>query len=230
MSKDQSIDLAKTVDNIERAVNQSGLNTADIRAIRRIFSKAISKAPAKDVVRISLSLLERGGFPNRWVAYELVCHHRAALGSLNARTLEQFGQGVASWAAVDTFACYLSGPIWRENQVPGSLIHKWARSKDRWWRRVAAVSTVPLNNKARGGRGDTERTLEVCSMLIDDRDDMVVKAVSWALRELAKRDARSVAKFLSENEDRIAARVSREVRNKLTTGLKNPKQKFAAAK
>jgi 3-methyladenine DNA glycosylase AlkD len=31
-------------------------------------------------------------------------------------------------------------------------------------------------------------TLEVCRALIDDRDDMVVKALSWALRELANRN------------------------------------------
>ena len=54
-----------------------------------------------------------------------------------------------------------------------------------------------------------------------DRDDMVVKAVSWALRELAKRDPRAVRDFLARQP--VAARVAREVRNKLTTGLKNPR-------
>ena len=60
-------------------------------------------------------------------------------------------------------------------------------------------------------------------MLLSDRDDMVVKALSWALRELAKRDAGAVRKFLAENDGALAARVLREVRNKLTTGLKNPR-------
>ena len=34
-----------------------------------------------------------------------------------------------------------------------------------------------------------------------------------------------VNRFLAEYEDRLAARVKREVRNKLTTGLKNPRRK-----
>jgi len=85
------------------------------------------------------------------------------------------------------------------------------------------VSTVPLNNKARGGRGDAERTLLICRMLVNDRDDMVVKALSWALRELSKRDLDSAKKFLEENERALAPRVIREVRNKLHTGLKNPR-------
>jgi 3-methyladenine DNA glycosylase AlkD len=62
-------------------------------------------------------------------------------------------------------------------------------------------------------------------LLLADRDDMVVKAMSWALRELAKRDPDSVRDFLSKHENELAKRVLREVRNKLKTGLKNPQRK-----
>lgn len=51
---------------------------------------------------------------------------------------------------------------------------------------------------------------------------MVVKALSWALRVLVAHDPDAVRKFLEENEEVLAARVKREVLNKLTTGLKNP--------
>jgi 3-methyladenine DNA glycosylase AlkD len=83
---------------------------------------------------------------------------------------------------------------------------------------------VPLNNKARGGSGDVQRTLMVCRLAVTDRDDMVVKALSWALRELSKRDSKSVKQFLSEHKKTLAARVVREVNNKLNTGLKNPRR------
>jgi 3-methyladenine DNA glycosylase AlkD len=53
---------------------------------------------------------------------------------------------------------------------------------------------------------------------------MVVKGMSWALRELAKRDPAAVEGFLREQAGALAARVVREVRNKLTTGRKNPKR------
>ncbi len=102
--------------------------------------------------------------------------------------------------------------------------HHHAHSPDRWWRRAALVSTVPLNLKARGGHGDTARTLLICRLLIADRDDMVVKAMSWALRELSRHDPQVVRVFLAEYEGRFAARVVREVQHKLTTGLKNPRR------
>ena len=56
---------------------------------------------------------------------------------------------------------------------------------------------------------------------MDDRDDMVVKALSWALRELAKKHPKEALAFVEVHRDRLSARVSREVRNKIATGLKN---------
>jgi 3-methyladenine DNA glycosylase AlkD len=197
--------------------------TDDVRAVRREFSKRLAKSPAAFVIEIALRLLREPAI-HRFVAFELVQHHRAAASSLRQKELELFGRGMSEWSEVDCFACYLSGPAWREGQVSDKLIHRWARSKDRWWRRAALVSTVPLNNKARGGCGDSRRTLEVCRMLLADRDDMVVKAMSWALRELSKRHPGAVRQFLIDHRDQIALRVTREVRSKLATGLKNPKR------
>ena len=112
--------------------------------------------------------------------------------------------------------------------VPNTLIHGWARSANRWWRRAALVSTVPLNNKSQGGEGDTYRTLQVCRLLERDRDPMVTKAMSWALRELSKRDPRAVREYLAARRDVLPAIVLREVTNKLRTGVKNPRAKSAS--
>ena len=198
--------------------------TAELRALRRRFSLQLSKASATLVFAVAERLLSRQLFSCRFIAYELVQHQQQASASLSARKLTELGKDLDSWAAVDTFACYLSGPAWREEQVSDKLIHRWARSKNRWWRRAALVSTVPLNNKARGGSGDAPRTLGVCELLLNDRDDMVVKALSWSLRELAKRDPVTVAGFISKHERELAPRVIREVHNKLYTGLKNPRK------
>ena len=59
-------------------------------------------------------------------------------------------------------------------------------------------------------------------ILVNDHDDMIVKALSWALRALVIHDAQAVSHFLDTHEDELAARIKREVRNKLETGLKNP--------
>ena len=208
---------------IARFAALSRPDTETIRNIRREFSKRLAKTAPTLVIALALKLTQSQVVP-RFFAYELVQHHREANQGLNAKSLEDLGQGIDNWVAVDTFACYLTGPAWRERQVSDALIRRWARSRDRWWRRAAVVSTVALNNKTRGGSGDTDRTLMICAMLIADRDDMVVKALSWALRELSKRDPESVRTFLQEHEGLLAPRVVREVSSKLQTGLKNPRK------
>jgi hypothetical protein len=211
---------------VDRLARLTSRRTNDIRSVRRDFSKRISDLSGTEVIALALHLLKNEQVP-RFFAYELVHHHKHALASLNSRNTISLGQGIDSWDAVDTFACYLTGPAWRENQIPDTLIEKWTRSKDRWWRRAAVVSTVPLNNIARGGKGEPARTLKICHLVISDRDDMVVKALSWALRELAKRDRAAVQAFIDANEARLPPRVLREVGNKLLTGLKNPKSRRA---
>jgi 3-methyladenine DNA glycosylase AlkD len=162
-------------------------------------------------------------YDHRWVAYELIRYHPAAFESLDEAALEDLGQGINNWWTVDAFARTLAGPAWLKGQVTDAVIHRWADSEDVWWRRAALVSTVALNVRSRGGYGDVPRTLAVCRLLVDDHEDMVVKALSWALRELVVHDPDAVQAFLDEYEHGLAARVKREVRNKLTTGLKNPK-------
>ena len=198
-------------------------NTPNVRAIRCNYSRKLKQADPEFVLNLARELFKTHG--HRWVAYELVQSHKAVFQSIGAAELEELGQGINSWSSVDSFARTLAGPAWLKGQVSDELIYKWAHSKDRWWRRAALVSTVALNRRSQGGRGDIPRTLEVCRLLVDDHDDTVVKAMSWALRELVAHNPEAVREFLSEYEDVLAARVKREVKNKLTTGLKNPRRK-----
>lgn len=47
------------------------------------------------------------------------------------------------------------------------------------------------------------------------------KALSWALRELSKRDKKPVEDFIKKYENRLSKRVLREVKHKLEKGTKN---------
>jgi 3-methyladenine DNA glycosylase AlkD len=194
---------------------------AEQRRLRRRWSRRLRDVEADVVLDLAHRVLSNADNARCGVIYELLNHHAAALGSIAAAELAWLGRGIASWGAVDSFACYVAGPVWRERQVPTRLIERWARSPDRWWRRAALASTVALNVAARGGSGDAPRTLRICSILIDDRDDMVVKALSWALRSLAGRAPDAVREFTV----RLAPRVRREVVNKLSTGLKQPRRR-----
>ncbi len=193
------------------------------RAICRKYSALVRQAPPEYVLAFARALLFTHG--HRWQAYELIAAHKAAFQSLLADELEELGQGIDSWWTTDSFARTLSGPAWRDGLVSDDLIIRWAHSPDLWWRRAALVSTVAFNVRSQGGMGDVPRTLAICQILVADHEDMVVKALSWALRELVYFDPKAVEDFIQDHEQVLAGRVKREVSSKLSTGMKRPGKK-----
>ena len=155
----------------------------------------------------------------RWFSYCLLRYHPDAFKSLDESQVEAFGQGIDNQDIVDSYARILSGPAWLHSLVSDDLIHSWTRSDDRWWRRAALVSTIALNVRSSdGGTGDTPRTLAVCRLLVGDRNEMVSKALSWALHALVAHDPQAVRNFVTEHEDQLAAQVRREVMKELERG------------
>lgn len=195
-------------------------STPIVRRVRREYSRSLAKAPPELVIRIALDLVGRSDFTCRWFAYEIVERHKGAFANLTTGQLQKLGEGIDSWAAVDCFGCYLSGPAWRDGRLSTSVIHGWLGSADHWWRRAALVSTIALSR--RGESQDIREAIEICTLAVSDRHDMVVKALSWALREVAKKHPGEAKKFIARHRDGLAARVTREVQNKIATGLKNP--------
>jgi 3-methyladenine DNA glycosylase AlkD len=196
-------------------------NTPAQRDVRRRTSMNLKGASPAFIFSLARELIEKYGL--RTFSYELIRYHKSAFQALGPQELEELGRGIQGWGVVDAFGRTLSGPAWLKGQVPDELIHSWALSENLWWRRAALVSTVALNMRSHGGPGDVPRTQAVCRLLVGDHEDMIVKALSWALRELVVHDPQSVRDFLVEHDDVLAARVKREVRNKLETGLKNPR-------
>lgn len=215
---------AETAQRIADELNAIPSRTVvTLRRVRRRWSSALKAEPPATVLAIAETLLRT--INPRFVAYELVLHHRGALALVDQGIAERLAGDMCSWGDVDAFSTLIAGPAWLGGHLPDEAIHQWAGSSSRWWRRAALVSTTGLNVPNRGGHGDTPRTLAVCQRLVGDRDDMVVKALSWALRELARHDPSAVAGFVDRHATHSAPRVRREVVNKLTTGVKSrPRQ------
>ena len=217
----REIDAGKLADEItSRIAQMPSRTTPRVREVRREYSRLLRDSPADVVIQIAFHLVDRGDVICRFVGYEIVKEHKTAFESLTCKEVVELGRGIDSWGAVDCFACYLSGPAWRDGRLSDATIRRWTQSKNRWFRRAALVSTVELSRQ--GDLKDVGRILEICSLLADDQDDIVVKALSWALRELAKKHPNEALRFLEVKRDRLAARVKREVQNKIATGLKNP--------
>ena len=203
------------------AMEVMGVAVPDLRTLRKRLSSKFRDLEGAEILEIAHFLIRKNVMEIRQIAYELVEFHREAFSLLDRPELESLGRGMDNWATVDAFSVGLTGRAWQQRQIDDDDIADWSASSNRWWRRCALVSTVPLNLKSRGGRGEPEKTLSVCERLVDDHDDMVVKAESWALRELSKRYPTMVMNFIKQYKDHLHPRVIREVRRKIEKGTKN---------
>lgn len=123
------------------------------------------------------------------------------------------------WALVDNLCCDVLSMYlvrWPELVIKTEA---WTRSRNLWKRRA---SLVVLVRPVRIGQFADE-LFERMSVLADDHNPMIYKAVSWGLRSAIVTHRKQVEKFLQEHEPVLKPAVVREVRTKLTTGKKTSK-------
>ena len=172
-------------------------------------------------IALCKALVAENVFECQALAYEMIGRNKKLLEALDYADLMDLWKNLDNWASVDHYTVGIFGVLWGKGVVKDQHIDELLESNNFWDRRVAVVATVALNLKSRGGTGDTPRTLAVCERMVDDRHDMIQKALSWALRELSKRDPVAVRHFLDQFGKQLAKRVVREVNHKLDFGTKN---------
>jgi 3-methyladenine DNA glycosylase AlkD len=181
-------------------------------------TKPLNNQEKLDLIK---ELIDKDIFELQQIAFEYLQTEKNLYKALTEDFIESIEKNLDNWLSVDYFGAIVVGCAWRENLISIEKVKSYLNSNDFWIRRIAIVATVSLNQKARGGYGDSKRTIEICRLVVDDHNDMIVKALSWALRELAKIDNESVLEFIEQYKDRLHKKVIREVTNKLETGLKN---------
>lgn len=198
-----------------------GVSNPDMKEVIKALKDKYLIWEEREWISLCKELVKRDVFECQVIAYELIGRNKKLLNALNYKDLMDLWRNLDNWASVDHFTVGIYGVLWGKGVVKDQHIEKLLKSDNFWDRRVAVVSTVALNLKSRGGSGDTPRTIAVCEKVVDDGEDLIRKALSWALRELSKRDPQAVRDFLDKYQKRLAGLVIREVNHKLDFGTKN---------
>jgi len=99
---------------------------------------------------------------------------------------------INNWDLVDMSASHIVGP-WLETR-DRSILYTLAKSKLLWERRIAIISTLHYIKK-----DDFNDTLKIAEMLLNDKQDLMHKATGWMLREVGKRNEKTLCGFLDVN-------------------------------
>ncbi len=105
-------------------------------------------------------------------------------------------KNVNNWDLVDLSASNIVGNHLLKKDK--SVLYKLAKSSSLWERRIAIISTFEFikNN-------EFEDALKISELLLDDKHDLIHKAVGWMLREIGKRNQYIEEQFLKNHYNRI---------------------------
>jgi len=143
-------------------------------------------------------LLDSRFHEERMVALRILCNgYRSARSERRRmaiyRFYEEHSYAVDNWDLVDITAPWIIGGELLAGRRMGT-VRRQARSADLWTRRRAVVATLgPVRE------GWLDPALEICAVLVHDREDLIQKATGWVLREVGKRDRGALTDFLDRH-------------------------------
>jgi len=100
---------------------------------------------------------------------------------------------INNWDLVDLSAHRIIGAylLKEENR---KILYKLTKSKNLWEKRIAIISTLCFIKHKQ-----FDDILKISEILLDDRHDLIHKAVGWSLREVGKKDLKAEEKFLRKH-------------------------------
>ena len=100
---------------------------------------------------------------------------------------------INNWDLVDVTVNRILGAYLWENKGDRKVLHRLAVSKNMWERRIAIIATSYFIHQ-----NYFTDTLKISEILLNDKEDLLHKAVGWMLREVGKRNQALEEKFLKK--------------------------------
>lgn len=163
---------------------------------QRTVARDFRHLPLPEVARLLASPVHE----DRFTALEILVMQYETVGVKGREQVFRFylahTSRINNWDLVDTSASYIVGAHLRER--PRARVYRLARSKHLWERRIAMVAT-----SAWIAEGDTVDAYAIADLLLDDRHDLIQKAVGWMLREAGVHDRAALLRFLRARYPRV---------------------------
>jgi 3-methyladenine DNA glycosylase AlkD len=100
-----------------------------------------------------------------------------------------------NWATTDQMCGTLIGPLLATHPALAPRMRAWSKDRNMWVRRASIVGLLPLVRRG----GGVDLVYEIAKRLHADSEDLIQKAVGWALREAGKVDAARLDRYLRAN-------------------------------
>jgi len=174
-----------------------GIRLPLLAAIRRSFDRGSRWAGPDSLLWLADRLVREDGLEIRVLAFGILERVLPADPERGWQMLRRASRDAHEWITVDTLAHVYGLGILRE-AFRWSEIEQLAYSPSRWERRLvgSTIATIPFVKPLEGREpAIAQRALPIIGNLIGDAEPDVQKALSWALRSMARVDATALTAF-----------------------------------
>ncbi len=180
----------------EKLKEPYGLKVPILRKIANETFKEVKGKPAKEILDTCDELLASGERYMRVIAFIWALKVKRDYRKTDFARFERWLKNyVTHWGNCDQF-CGISGELLVLYPDLVSKTKRWAKSKNRWFRRAAAVSLiVPVRNRLM-----LDEVFKTADLLLTDDDDMVQKGYGWMLKEAGNQFPDEVFKYVMKNK------------------------------
>ena len=187
-------------------VQSCGWRTADLRrAAVRWRREILPPSDPKFLLQVADRLFRGKINGEKTVAVLLLENITDKFGGEEFRLLESWLPRISNWSDHDALVHYLIAPMRVAKPARASRIFRWAKSRNRWFRRAACVALIQGTRR----KMFFSKIIRLSGTLGSDKDDIVQKGLGWLLRETAKADARPAVPYLMRVRTRAPCPVLR---------------------
>ena len=163
---------------------------------RRVVKTYADKATASDIEALLGSKIHEERLCGLFLMVQQFEKGRDALRERIVRQYLRLKDRVNNWDLVDASAPQILG-VWLQER-PRDELYRLAKSTTLWHRRIAVVACHAFIK-----RGEFADILALAALLLDDTHDLMHKAIGWMLREVGKKDEKTLRTFLRTHYDRL---------------------------
>lgn len=180
-----------------------GVATPERRALVKNISKSMAAPTSDELGATSRKLWKLEEREFQYAACDLIgIHWKIADEKFLSAHVEDLLISKPWWDTVDSLGSVAISPL-TDKFGSEKLIATWNKSPNMWLNRAAIQ-----HQRGRKYETDVNLILQYCDDHSDSKEFFIVKAIGWALRDIAKINPRAVRDFLKSHPDlgRVAVR------------------------
>lgn len=180
-----------------------GVKTPERRTLVKKIARELDLPTSDELAQTARALWKQEEREFHYSAFDLIQIH---IDIANKKFLEEHVEYLIThkswWDTVDGLGSAAVSPL-TDKYGCEKLIEKWNKSENIW-----LIRSAIQHQRGRKYEADNKLILRYCHEHADSQEFFIVKAIGWALRDMAKVSPRDVRNFLREhpNLGRVAVR------------------------